>query len=257
MSPARQWGETPAGPPVSPLDLALISVLSMLAALPQNVTGFGFALVLAPLFVLFIDADHTVVIVNILAMLTAAAVVWRLRHSIAWGTAGALFAASLAGMPLGLLVLLFVDVDVLQVLIALAVLSGTLALARGLTIGASPRIAALAGLAGGFLRTSTSAAGPPIIIYLQGRQLPPDTFRSTGSCFLMTTGVVAFVLYAATGRLDADTGLAVGAALPGIIIGTAVGATLAGRISERWFRRAVIAVLVASALIALTTAFLG
>ena len=242
---------------MSPLDLALISTLAAVASLPQNVTGFGFALVLAPLLVLFLDPEETVIIVNILAMLSAAAIVWRLREHIAWRTAGVLFAASFAGMPLGLLVLLVVDGRVLQILIALAVLSGTLALARGLTIGAGTGIAAAAGVAGGFLRTSTSAAGPPVILYLQGRRFPPDTFRATGSSFLMATGAVALVLYAATGRLDADIGLSVGAAIPGVALGTAVGATLAGRVSERWFRRLVTFVLIATAVTALVTAILG
>ena len=242
---------------MSPLDLTLIAVLATIASLPQNVAGFGFALVLAPLLVLFIDAQDTVIIVNILAMLSAAAIVWRLREHIAWRTAGTLFAASFVGMPLGLIVLLVVDARVLQILIALAVLSGTLALARGFTIGAGTPIAAVAGAAGGFLRTSTSAAGPPIIIYLQGRGLPPDTFRATGSFFLMATGAVALVLYAATGRLDADIGLSVGAAVPGVAIGTAIGAALAGRINERWFRRLVTALLVATAITALVTAILG
>ena len=127
---------------MSPLDLTLIAVLATIASLPQNVAGFGFALVLAPLLVLFIDAQDTVIIVNILAMLSAAAIVWRLREHIAWRTAGTLFAASFVGMPLGLIVLLVVDARVLQILIALAVLSGTLALARGFTIGAGTPIAA-------------------------------------------------------------------------------------------------------------------
>ncbi len=242
---------------MSPLDLAIISALAAIAALPQNVTGFGFALVLAPLLVLFLDPEDTVVIVNILAMLAAAAIVWRLRRHIAWRTAGTLFAASFVGMPLGLLVLLTVDARVLQVLIAVAVLSGTLALARGFTVGGGRAIAAAAGVAGGFLRTSTSAAGPPIIMYLQARRLPLDTFRATGSFFLMATGAVALVLFAATGRLDADIGLAVGAAVPGVAIGTAVGASLAGRISETWFRRAVTALLIATAITAFVTAILG
>ena len=239
---------------MSPSDLVLISVLGAVAALPQNVAGFGFALVLAPLLVLFLDPEETVIIVNILAMLSATAVVWRLRHAVVWRTVKVLFVASLFGMPLGLLVLLAVNPTVIQVLIALAVLSGTLALARGLTIGGSGAIAAAAGVAGGFLRISTSAAGPPVILYLQARQLPPDPFRATGSFFLMATGAVAIVLYAATGSLDADVGLAVGAAIPGVAIGTAVGAAFAGRVSERWFRRLVTVLLVATALTALLTA---
>ena len=242
---------------MSPLDLVLISVLGGVAALPQNVAGFGFALVLAPLLVLFIDPEETVIIVNILAMLSATAVVWRLRQAVVWRTVGILFIASFVGMPLGLLVLLVVDPTVIQVLIALAVLSGTLALARGLTIGGNTAIAAAAGVAGGFLRTSTSAAGPPVILYLQARQLGPDPFRATGSFFLMATGAVAIVLYAATGSLDADIGLAVGAAVPGVAIGTALGAVLAGRVNERVFRRLVTVLLVATAVTALVTAFLG
>ena len=240
---------------MSPLDLVLISVLGAVAALPQNVAGFGFALVLAPLLVLFLDPEETVIIVNILAMLSATAVVWRLRHAVVWRTVSVLFAASFVGMPLGLLVLLAVSPTVIQILIALAVLSGTLALARGLTLGEGNAIAAAVGVAGGFLRTSTSAAGPPVILYLQARRLPPDPFRATGSFFLMATGAVALALYAATGRLDAGIGLAVGAAIPGVAIGTAVGAAFAGRVSERLFRRLVTVLLVATALIALVTAF--
>ncbi len=242
---------------MSPLDLALTSALAALAAIPQNVTGFGFALVLAPLLVLILDAGDTVVIVNVLAALVAASIAWRLRAAIAWRTAGVLFAASLAGMPLGLAVLLVVDAKVLQALIAIAVLSGTLALARGLTLSAGTGLAAVVGAAGGFLRTSTSAAGPPIIIYLQGRRLPADAFRATGAFYFMATGAVATALFAATGRIDVGVGLAVLAALPGVAIGTVAGAALAGHVSERWFRRAVTILLLASAATALASATFG
>ncbi|HCV00043.1 MAG TPA: hypothetical protein DGL25_02480 [Dehalococcoidia bacterium] len=242
---------------MSASDLAIISLLSAIAALPQNVAGFGFALVLAPLLVLFLDAGDTVVIVNILAMLSSAAIVWRLRQEIVWPIAGTLFLSSLAGMPLGLLVLLFAEGRVLQVLIAVAVLSGTFALARGLTVGGGNFIAIAAGIAGGILRTSTSAAGPPIIMYLQARNFPIDTFRATGSFFLMSTGVVAIVLYAATNRLDADVGLAVVAAVPGVVIGTIAGGWLAEYVTEIWFRRGVTALLITTALTALVTAILG
>ena len=42
-----------------------------------------------------------------------------------------------------------------------------------------------------------------------------------------------------------------------LIIGTAMGASLAGRINERWFRRLVTALLITTALTALVTAILG
>ena len=129
-------------------------------------------------------------------------------------------------MPLGLAGLLAVDATVLQVLIAIAVLGGMLALARGLTLNAGTAVAAVAGAAGGFLRTSTSAAGPPVIIYLQGRHLPADVFRATGAFYLTATGAVAVALFAASGRLDAGTGLAVLTALPALA--TALATAVAG-----------------------------
>ncbi len=238
-------------------DLALAAGCAALAALPMNVTGFGFGLVLAPLLLIVLEPGDVVVAVNALAMFTAANVAWRWRTRIAWSTARPLFLSALAGMPVGLALLLVANARVLEALIGVAVLGGTVALARGFRVGGGATMALAAGTLSGMLRTSTSAAGPPVIIYLQGRGLPPETFRATGSCYVAATSLVAVALFAGTGRFSADAGLTVLAGLPGLIAGSFAGALLARRVDATWFRRVVTALLLASAVSVLVAAIAG
>ena len=238
-------------------ELALAAGCAALAAAPMSVTGFGLALVLAPLLLLVLDPGDVVAATNALSMLTAAGVAWRWRARIAWSTARPLFLAALAGMPVGLALLLVANARVLEALIGAAVLGGTVALARGFRIGRGATAALAAGALSGVLRTSTSAAGPPVMIYLQGRGLPPEAFRATGACYIAATGLAAVGLLAGTGRFSADAGLTVLAGLPGLVVGSLAGAALARRVNATWFRRAVTALLLASAVSVLIAAVAG
>ena len=242
---------------MSGLELGLVALFAALASTPQNVTGFGFALLLAPVLLLVLDAGDTVVIVNALGTIVAATIAFRLRADITWRTTSVLLLASLAGMPIGLAILLVADEALLQAMIAIAVIVSTIALGRGLTIRGGIALELAAGAASGVLRTATSTSGPPVIIYLQGLRRPANEFRATISAYFAASGVVAVAIFAAAGRVDGDVGLGVAAGLPGIALGSAAGYVLAGRTNERWFRRAVIALLLVSATIALITAFVG
>lgn len=243
---------------MSVLPFVLTAVFAALAALPQSIVGFGLPLVLAPLLVHVLGASDTVVVVNVLTALSATMIAWRLRDSLQRRTAFTLLGAALVGLPVGLGIHVLVDENVLQALIAIAILGGALAIIfGGFTIGGGARMAVVAGALGGVLRTSTGAASPPVVIYLRGRDLPADAFRATSTFYLAATGALAAALLAAAGEFNVDVGWAVLAGIPGIIAGNLAGAALAGHVSERWFRHGVMTVLIASALVALVTAFLG
>lgn len=243
---------------MSVLPFVLTAVFAALAALPQSIVGFGLPLVLAPLLVHVLGASDTVVVVNVLTALSATMIAWRLRASLQRRTAFTLLGAALVGLPVGLGIHVLVDENVLQALIAIAILGGALAIIfGGFTIGGGARMAVVAGALGGVLRTSTGAASPPVVIYLRGRDLPADAFRATSTFYLAATGALAAALLAAAGEFNVDVGWAVLAGIPGIIAGNLAGAALAGHVSERWFRHGVMTVLIVSALVALVTAFLG
>lgn len=243
---------------VEPLQLAAIFLLAVFASGTQASTGFGFGLLIVPPLVLVAGPKDAVVISNVLATALSAFMTAQLRGAVEWRTGFVLLLAAACGMPIGLAVLIWLEPDLLQVVIATSVLLATVALARGFRIPAAGVWAdAAVGLMSGALRTSTSMSGPPVVLYLQGQGLPPDRFRATLTAFFLATGLMAIVSFALGARFNEDVGFAVLAGLPALAVGWVVGNAIFARLNERIFRRVVLSVLVASSLIAIAGGVLG
>lgn len=243
---------------VEPPQLAAIFVLAAFASGTQASTGFGFGLLIVPPLVLVAGPKDAVVISNVLATALSAFMTTRLRGVVEWRTGLVLLAAAACGMPIGLAVLILLDPDVLQVVIALSVLVATAALARGFHLGKAEFWGdALVGLISGALRTSTSMSGPPVVLYLQGQGLSPDRFRATLTAFFLATGLMAIASFVISARFNQDIVLAVLAGLPALAVGWLVGNAIFARLDDRVFRRVVMSVLVASSLVAIAGGIVG
>lgn len=243
---------------MSPLDALAIFLLAAGAASVQSLTGIGFGLTIVPPLIFIVGAKDAVVVSNMLGVVLSMGLLTRIHGAVNWRMASTLFTAALAGMPLGLWVLLAVDAKALQVVIACTVILFTLMLARGLRLHvAGPAGDAFVGLLSGLLRTSTSMSGPPVIIYMQGRQMDSANFRSTVTAFFVMSGLVGIGLFALSGRIDRDVLTAAGAGLPAVALGLVVGQLLYERVDEGRFRLAVQVILVGSAIVALAGALIG
>lgn len=243
---------------VEPLQIAAIFLLAVFASGTQASTGFGFGLLIVPPLVLVAGPKDAVVISNVLATALSMFMLTRMRGAVEWRTGLVLLAAATCGMPLGLAVLILLDPDVLQVLIAVSVLVATAALARGLHFhGAGLWGDAMVGLLSGALRTSTSMSGPPVVLYLQGQGLSPDRFRATLTAFFGATGLIALLSFAISSRYNEAIGVAVMAGLPALAVGWVAGNAIFSRLNDRVFRRVVMAVLISSSLLAMVGAVAG
>jgi hypothetical protein len=140
---------------------------------------------------------------------------------------------------------------VLQVLIAITVLASGLLLLRGLRFHAAGRAwDAVTGVISGVLNTSTSMSGPPVVLYLQGREVSPDRFRATLTAYFLASSVVAVGLLAMAGKFTRDVGLEAAVGVPAVGVGIAAGLLVYRRVDAVLFRRLVFALLFASAGIA-------
>jgi uncharacterized membrane protein YfcA len=239
-------------------EIAAIAALAFGASVVQSATGLGFGLLIIPPLVLVIGVKDAVVVSNVLATCLSGLLLTRVHGAVAWRTAGTLFVAACAGMPLGLAVLILAEPRALQVVIALGVIAFTVLLVRGVRLPLDGRRGeAVAGLASGILRTSTSMGGPPVIILLQSRRMESNTFRSTMTAFFVASGVLSVAMFGASGRIDGRIAAEAGVALPAVVAGLFTGAALYRRTNEQVFRRAVLAVLFISATIALAGAVLA
>ncbi len=165
--------------------LAIVAVL--LGATLQAATGFGFALVAAPLMAAVLGPRSAISAIVVLAVVITVLMLAaeRRRPQIEAREAIALVAWATPGLVAGAIVLRLVPERALEVLVALAVLSAVALRLRWRprARGWSHRRAAMSALTSGVLSTSTGIGGPPLVFHLLGRAcLPPRCATRSPSC---------------------------------------------------------------------------
>jgi hypothetical protein len=121
----------------------------------------------------------------------------------------------------GIVVLRSLPPIALQIAVTLGV-AGTLA-ARRLAGHHAHVPAWAAGLASGALTTATSISGPPLLLHLMGRDIPPARVRDTlTACFLALAAISAMALWISGTHAVPDARLAL-ALIPAVAAGHLVG----------------------------------
>ena len=235
------------------LELVIALVAVFLGATVMGTVSFGMALVVAPVLLLFLAPQSVVVIANILIVILLAFVLFRVRQHLNWRQMRGMVIGGLAAVPLGVLALRSADPAVLRMTIGGVILIlGILVLFKVQIPLARHR---MAGPVFGFLAslsiTSLSIGGPLAAIYVMAQGWPPPEMRASLAFFFLTNYLVAFALYFAVGLVDLETLANVGLLVPGLLAGFGLANLIVGRINERVFRYAAIAVIIAGSLMLL------
>ncbi len=233
-------------------ELIAVLLVSVLASVTQTVAGFGFALLAVPLMSLAVDTPTAVLIAGVLGFINNVA-----QFSGDWSDADRpvarrLILGAFAGMPVGLVVLIAVDENVLRFTLGVAVAMFTVALARRAGFGrASSATDWIAGVTSGILNTSLSTNGPPLVIALQARRLGPAAFRATMSIVFVASGVVGLLLFTVSGRFSESSLIGSAAGLPALVVGGLLGRRLRPHVDADRFRPLVLTLLAISAIAAI------
>jgi uncharacterized membrane protein YfcA len=240
--------------------VALAAAAVFLGAGLQSATGFGFALVSAPILFALLGPREAVtagVIVGVLLNgLTLATE--RRRPQVLVHDAVALVAWSLPGIVLGVLALRSVPEHALSVVVALAVFAGLALRVRDHRAEAPPRPrrwhVPAAGFSAGALSTSTSLSGPPLVFCLLARAARPAQLRDTLAAIFIAESVLALPALLASDTFDLPP--AVGALLLAGLAGQLLGRRAFGWLQGERYERAVLVALALTALVALATSVL-
>jgi uncharacterized membrane protein YfcA len=227
------------------MEILLFVIIITVACLLQAIVGFGSALVATPLALIFLDKETVVSSMLVIGVVLNGLLVNRIREPMDSRLVGLLFLASLVGMPVGVWVLQTISIDLMRVLVGSLVVIFTAILFFGkVAFPASNLLTTIAGLFSGLLNTSTSMAGPPVLILLAGQRFPKDQFRKTLVSFFFVSGLVSIVLFVVNGVMTlqrASFGLV---SLPFVFLAGFLGNRIAARLPQRPFE-----------LVALGTAF--
>ena len=217
--------------------LVAAAVAVAAGAVLQSATGFGFALVAAPLLFPALGPEEAIGTLLVLACVGSVLILTaeRRRPRPLGGDAATIVAASLPGAIAGAIVLRSLDPATLQYAVTISV--GAALLVRW-TAPRGPRrrrrwwSAPAAGIAAGALTTSTNASGPPLLLHLTGRRTEPARVRDTiNVCYLGLSAVSAGALWI-THTSDALPDPAVLAVLvPLVVLGNLVGRPIFSRLA--------------------------
>ena len=173
--------------------LAAVGVL--LGGACHSATGFGFALVAAPLVVAALPPERAISVLLVLGIVTAALTLATERRmpDPLWRESGRILAWGAPGALAGAFVLELLDRTTLQLLVSASVVAALATREFARRRERPPRMGRWlppAGLAAGVLTTTTTANGPPLILYLLGRRVPAAQMRDTLSLLFVAFGAI-------------------------------------------------------------------
>ena len=222
--------------------LLLVALATLVGALVQGLSGFGFSLVVAPVLVSTLGVRHGVQTVNVLAISVNALFLLSDFRRVRWREVGLLLGpAAVTALGAGFLVRVL-DRGVLQIVAGTLTILGTIALARGLRLEVAHGKAGAvsAGAISGVMNVVGGIGGPPVALYAVHEGWSPAATRPTMQGYFLFLNAISLV---ALGLPAADANLGLG--LAGLLLGWPLGLLLAGRISVSATRRFVYIVAIA------------
>lgn len=238
------------------MTLAVLCLAIAVAAAIQIVSGFGFALVSAPLLVTVTDPVTSVSILAVLGTAISATALLTSREplEVLPRECALLLAWAVPGIVAGALVIHRLPEDAVRAAIGVLVLAALAQrhLLPGVRHGGGPVGLAAAGLTSGAMTTSTALNGPPLVLFLTARGTTPRATRDTLAALFLAMGIVGVGALAAAGNLELPTSTL---ALPvASLVGVLVGHRIFDRMSDAAREHAITAMLVLAALTALGAA---
>ena len=221
------------------IPLPLVVAVSFVAALVRATFGFGDALVGMPLLALVIPLRAATPLMAMVApVLSAGLLIREWRHA-DFRNSMRLVLSTVAGIPLGLLVLARADekpVDL--VLAAVIVLFAAYSLARpGLLRLKTDASAPAFGFAAGILGAAYNTNGPPVVLYGALRGWPPEEFRATLQGYFLPTGLAILAGQGIAGLWTRPVVTAFLVSLPAAVVAVFIGAALGRKIPAARFNR--------------------
>ena len=235
--------------------LALILVGAVAGGLVQGLSGFAFGLVAMAFWAWAVPpqlAGPMVVFGSLVGQLLA---VHTVRRTLALGLVAPFVIGGVIGVPIGALLLPYIDQDTFKAAVGLllTVWSLGMLLARELPrIRFGGRLAdAAAGLVGGVMGGLAGLTGPAPILWCTLRGWDRDVQRAVFQSFNISMAVLTIAIYLGLGLIGREALRDFALIVPALFIPTLIGARLYRRFSARAFARLVLLLLLFSGIMLL------
>ncbi|MDQ3075779.1 MAG: sulfite exporter TauE/SafE family protein [bacterium] len=233
------------------MELYYFLSIILVASILQAVTGFGGALVAAPLLLLFFDKTTSVVSLAFVSIVISALLLYSIRRPINRKTFYDLFIPSLIGLPIGLLILNNFSSGDLRIFVGgLALIFAILLFSKSITIQSSKLRRMFAGFFSGVLRTSVGLNSPPVVLLLASENTDKDEMRKTLAFLFFWMSALSVVLFFFTDHLTGTVWRYALWSIPAALLGGWIGNAISKKVSQKGFIISVLVLITASLLVA-------
>lgn len=241
------------------VELAYLAAVIGVGAFVRGFTGFGSSMIYVVGLTFAMPASQAVPLILMLEIVTTLGLMPSVWRQVAWRSMAVLLVGCVVATPVGLAVLAYLPPAPMQAVIACVVLGACLMLRSGFRLTRQPGVGGTigVGLLSGILTGTTSAGGPPIVLYYFSGPLPVAVARASIIAFLGAADVFATGMAAYKGLVGEETLWRLLLTLPPMIAGTWLGALAFRRADPNRFRRWVIVVLASLSAVSLGKATLA
>jgi hypothetical protein len=226
--------------------LTFVVAVIFVAAFVRSALGFGDAVLAMPLLAMAVGLKTATPLVAFMGPTISVLILARSWRWVEFKTAGRLIAATLLGIPVGIIGLARLPEAPLKIVLgALILLYGIFGLSRpGARIkNERPWSSWLVGMTAGVLGGAYNTNGPPVVAYGVLRGWPPESFRATLQGYFLPTGLAILAGHGLAGMWTGAVLKAYVYALPAIFLGVFFGGLLNKKLPHEMFTKLVYALL--------------
>ena len=240
---------------MEPVLILAAAVILLLSGFVQGLVGFGSALVAVPLLSFLMSPKIVVPLTLVHGLLMNMYLSVKNRSNIQRKRVLPLFLAGSLGIPFGAAILIILPANGLKVLIGIVITLFSLLLLSGFsrTLKSEGKALIPVGFASGILNGSVSMSGPPVILFLSNQRVGKVHFRANLVTYFFLLNIITFVIFYVTGVLTGEILILSIMLVPPLPVGIIIGEYLSQKVSEDWFRRIALILVMIAGLTALFT----
>ena len=213
--------------------LAIAFVVVCLGAILQTLSGFGMALLAAPVLVL-IDSEFLPAPILTLGFVLSLFNATRLRAHLDIAPIGYALVTRAIGSVLAIGLLSIMPIDWLITGFAVLIIATVALTVKTVNIQYSRRNMMIAGFLSGVIGTTTSIGGPPVAMVLQNS--PLQQARAQLSLFFLISTFMSLILLSATGNFSAHQLELTVFLLPALVVGFVCANAMSARFKPQYFK---------------------
>jgi uncharacterized membrane protein YfcA len=218
------------------MEIAAFVIIILAASTLQTSTGFGFSIMATPFLLVIFEPAEAIQINLILSLVISIALMRNISKDIDYGILKRLIAGSLAGLPIGMVIFLIIDIDRLKLIVSLMIVALTIMLIFRFRISQNKRRDLATGGLSGTFTTSMGMPGPPLLLYFSGTDTQKAKLRGTTLAFYLFIYFFSLVIQIIFAGTNKTAWISSGLALPLVFIGLFLGQIWFKKIHQKAFR---------------------